>query len=491
MSWILYFFSWRALLLGFFLGFVPTAFLIDNDILPNTTVIKFPFIFAVLYMLAWRSVPLLWYDSKLSRRFYGMSLVWSYRVWARKPIFGYKPMQVVLYALICASLGLHLLWHHELFSSSPHVSRSKVNNALRKQTEAYRIPVARLRRDMRAPPSLIHTVNVPYPRIILADVDPSSSSALNVVPTLQTTNYLLRHVVCAPGLQFPLPECTLTLRFPTFVRFSPPTLDSARPVKSAQGLNANLNGLELKVTGGAGKILITKARVSLNIMSLSSLLKIDFGTSGAVKTRMAFLSEDFAEFLNDRDELRLLISHSADEHTARREEECKTSNGFSSACSPVQDSDGLLGWTCGSGVRLEEHNCSFSQQALIAFGFSSDAVKESDALVSHSIDTVFSYPLSSVIDRSLLTMIARAQGGEVEFSADEHEMLSKLRAEITMDYATILGSAMAGERGEDRDAITQALIRQPQLYPYYRDRDYWEPILFAALETQFEMLGFP
>ena len=104
---------------------------------------------------------------------------------------------------------------------------------------------------------------------------------------------------------------------------------------------------------------------------------------------------------------------------------------------------------------------------------------------------MFEYPLSSVIDQSYFVLFARANGYDVTPTEAERAILEQIKAQILQDYVTVLGRKPGPPASNDTDAIEAALIRQPQLYRFYRDREFWSPHLNKALDSQFKLLGFP
>lgn len=108
------------------------------------------------------------------------------------------------------------------------------------------------------------------------------------------------------------------------------------------------------------------------------------------------------------------------------------------------------------------------------------------ALENSTVKHRASYELGTKDDRILLAMFLRVSG-IIDEPFELTPGLTELRDQIIQDYKTVLG--IDGVRSEDKNEITQALTRQPQLYPFYEDRDFWATPVMADLAGKLTELG--
>lgn len=100
-------------------------------------------------------------------------------------------------------------------------------------------------------------------------------------------------------------------------------------------------------------------------------------------------------------------------------------------------------------------------------------------------------PFDRLEDRAFIGLFLRYLGEDITFDPQELKFLNEIKAQIFSDYATILGLPEAGESAKDPKAIKAALIRQPQLYRFYRDRVFWQTSIMEHLGAQLSEMGFP
>ncbi|MEM9522540.1 MAG: hypothetical protein AAF982_00860 [Pseudomonadota bacterium] len=463
----------------------------------------FPFLFRSLWQTAQRF--------GLVAKVYSIPFVWTMRTWASKPLWGHKRLQVIFNITLCAFFAGHLLWYHEVFSPVPRADRGVINTAVRahfqRSGEAY-VPV---KRSDRIRPAAEELRYLPYPRIYTEITSPDIEYRLSSSVTAKNDassfgRVAFRRLNCFHRRQNDRPDCELSIRLPIYWRVGPardPRYLVDDPAKKSlsmsAALKASLSGLKLTFSNEVGYLHI-RGRIakSTDTTQISDLVRTDLLASGPPLSRETLARgiepETLDRLLSHRGKLRLQITTDNDAFTKQVGLYCSRIHMDREAC--INDPAMKISVaTCGKSQDLSQHHCTSVHQYLLSSTsysiFRAVSSTESNKLDIHDGDVAFFYPMNLVEDRSFLILFARSHGREVAATSREQAYLLSLEKKITRDYATILDFSDAGGNAHDAKEIENALIRQPQLYPYYRDREYWGPIFEEALKEQLSALGFP
>lgn len=496
-----YFWWWFLSLIGFLVGIIVYHLSGKPPILFVLAPLGGFFCFPLLFIKLWATAQRFGVVAKV----YRSSAVWKMRIWASRPLWGYKRPQVFANFAICALLGIHLVWFHEVFSSVPRVDRSVVNSGLRVHSERVQETVMRITRSDRITPEVAQPIQLPYPRIYveLSGSIPSSPISSNIQTPFGEVQF--RRLKCLQPQVNEQPTCELSMRLPVYFGIGPAgdprnlAKEDAIYASSPRILLAGLAGLELgfshtndhfQIKGLTEGPLSKERRKAF----VSDLIKVEFDTAGRripdIQGLGKLTPKKFDEFVLGRENASLVISANNESYSEKVRLYCDLVSENSAACVSASSTDAEL-QTCGEGLDLSQHYCGYAGSYKFSSGlFSTWRSPSVNQITRHEAQVQFFYPINSIEDRSFLALFARSQGRNLALEPDEIVYLSRLKQQIVEDYSTILKFDVSSEGAEDVEAIEQALIRQPQLYPYYRDREFWGPIIEKKLLKQLSSIGF-
>ncbi|WP_317055741.1 hypothetical protein [Roseovarius rhodophyticola] len=493
-----------ALMIGIVFGFVVSIGLIANDHLSSDHVLKATFAFGVITMLAWRGVPMLLRKTGLANRVYKLPSVWAFRIWLSKPVWGYKRAQVLIYMAIWMGIGGHLLWFHEVFSPVPRVDRSEINADLRDAAKYFGTSAERLKRADRREPTLA-LVDLPYPKLFAEGLAPGQAPSFTHIPIPNTRRHFgdkqVRALVCQSTVVSQKPDCALSLRIPAFATFARLNAQQNRPAFRSSAFNVHLTGISIELEASGDQFATTLVTPNKSRRPLEDYFQVDLSTpSPAARmdlTRRGTLDTPQAltalrDLMAGRQNLWIEITLDQTAYDVQYNRLCADQG---QDCQHAEFSE-LRPWTCKDGPNLAWQTCDSLQIFEITRSLDVQSrdlaatITVSNTLVPQLPGTVLFHRLNQTVDHVFLSMFAMSQGVNVELTKAELEMMKTIKSKIVSDYATVLGWDSAGDLSENRQFIERALIRQPQLYQFYRDREYWAPILKDALEMQLSSLGF-
>lgn len=442
--------------------------------------------------------------------------LWRLTLWLRKPLWGYKRLQMLLFCTLAALATVHLVWLYGLLSPVPRINESKITRVLDQvgypstKTHSMAPGYARLRPEAPDLPPL------PWPSIGIYEksLPPllNHQQNLAIYDDRESRRWVLD---CKTGDSDRRAECELDLRISVVFASGITNLPTRyAAIRSLAALDNQLMGAALKDM--ALRIGISNGKLSLRLrdrkevisnpnsvlqVQLTSPVTTAFSNTGSVEIPISALRDDLSG-------LALAISTDQDQIEQNLQRLCAALGTqelpASDSAVPAQTVDPedclrtLMGsvksWGCLSRPELAQaarlQTCRFAQMRDITY-YPFPRSYQSEALLQALLpaDTALPETLDRPEDRAFIALLLRSHGIEPPIDPEAKAILELLGAKIRYDYAVILGLPRAGSQGHDRKAIRDRLQMQPQLLPYYRDRAHWGPILWERLQAQLELLG--
>ncbi|WP_306114265.1 MULTISPECIES: hypothetical protein [unclassified Roseovarius] len=448
-------------------------------------------------------IILLWITWSFSRRIIGAKLVplfhklaarssiyLSLYRWVRRPLFGYRRMPAIVWCTICLALFAHVVHYSQILSPVPKLNLYRIDSALIDAGPRFLTNNLVGNAEPRSPTDQ-PVGDFPFPRLGLLIQDPlfladqpesqkNKAISYGIFPAKQPRSF-----TCGRISDGPL-TCSFVLSVPVVHKlelFFSGAKSFSRGNEEVEGLNISFlaeNGafkakwrsamysphgeqsLKLHMPGKDEGIygLITQ---SIDPAQLFAALDGDAAIPFEISSNPEALHESLKEtcaMMYERAETKPIRMRYCKDISA------KTVEYTTERCRRDED---RAAWICAWGEPF--HHGGYNRPL--------DLIGTED-----TANTAFE--LSTPEDRLLFSIFLRASGfetGPIELT----QSLRDTRDGIVEDYKIILG--LSENHIRDSNAIEDALIRQPQLYPYYRDRAEWAGPVLKDLKEKLAAWG--
>ncbi len=423
---------------------------------------------------------------------------WKYRKWISIPVMGYRRSHVLLLFLICVGIAIQLVVYTQVLLPVPKLRLGEVNTALDRNWPQLS-PLEALSWSDRRKPVDGPVSDLPFPTLRMSIQNgqfqsgpPASKKRLKRTQPAETKNQW-RSVTCSVATDGS-PTCLYEADLPILHEFGVYKNQSTSfPLGSivlpGLKLQFRVSQKELKARWRSHKL--PPVWRDLRTRNVGSTLKIRVPAKGKeYKDLPEWQAADVAPFLaianGDR---ALTVEITTDpaalvetaQSTCRRRANNANSGGKPLGLHCKQVLGGDLTYITSRCPRNEETGawmCPWSREYNLFFA---KIALESD---TETHDTVYEFDTPD--DRAFMAMFLRVGGFETA-PVEITPRLERLRDQIVTDYRTVLG--LDETFGQIPSEITGALTRQPQLFPYYRDRDFWAQPIMADLERKLDTIG--
>ena len=437
-------------------------------------------------------IILLWITWSFSRRIIGAKLVplfhklaarssiyLSLYRWVRRPLFGYRRMPAIVWSTICLALFAHVIHYSQILSPVPKLNLHRIDSALIAAGPRFLtnnlVGNAEPRRPTDQP-----VRDFPFPRLGLLVQDPmfladqpesqkNMAVSYGIFPAKQPRSFTCGRI--SGG--------SLTCSFVLSVSIVHNLDLFIQGGRSFSRSHEDVEGLEMSFLAENGAFK-AKWRSALSSPHGEQSLKLhmpgrDEGIYGLV-TQSIDPSQLF-EAVKEGTAIPFKISsnpaallENLAESCARMAKRVETKSMGMRYCKDLS----------ANTVEYKTERCRRDENGaawICAWNkpFQNGGYNRPFDLIETADTETTAFELSTREDRLLFSIFLRASGFETG-PIDLTQRLKNARDGIIEDYKIILGLSEGHSR--DRKAIEDALIRQPQLYPYYKDRAEWAgPIL--------------
>ncbi len=439
------------------------------------------------------------------QRFYRNRFVWEVSRWFARPFFGFHRFGAFGYLAFVSVLGGHLLWTFDVFATVPRIKLRSLGDALAEQPWA---PTAAMLDDLASFKNIREPGTagpLPFPNL-LASVPVEDMEFQNLInapahPGLKlwspSPNRMYRRFACYQAYNAVSPDCTLQLEAPFYVGMAVPTYAPENVqspyVSTLKGSLQVIQALRIDLGVGPEGIRI-RSSSGFSLGSARDLMwQLNGGdmSLGPTPNSLVVPTQDMSKLIARRNSLGLQIVPDLQAMHDRITNYClfRAQSEADANCPPVSARQTPLVWRCPTGSKGVPV-CMPRDGVALSGSWYSDDIGE-NILPYVPGEPIAQRPLTDATTRAFLALFGRHIGADTVLMPDEVVVLRAVAQQVRHDYAVVMGWNSAGSAAADGDAIEAALVRQPQLLPFYLHRDHWGRIFAELLEEQLHALGFP